>query len=447
MRKPKVGAFTRTPMFRASTRKLESSSMSMRFRSWISSAIAFPFPSIVAGFVSRHTPFPGGCQADLVRLRRGGCPAPRRRIGMAAEPDRSADPFRTEAIDSRRSSRSCRRRLLAEPPAEYLADQTEGRGLTGRADAVALPGSTAEVAAAVAWCYDHDVPIVPRGGGTGFAGGAVPIDGGVVLSLERLIHVRSFEPLLWRIEVEAGLRTAELRRIVRESGLLFPPDPGAAEQSQIGGNIATNAGGAHAFKYGVTGAWVTGLEAVIPPGDVVAVGGPIRKDVAGYDLKSLLIGSERGRPAGRGVLRRLGSGLRCARARARQRVDRCGTRVSGRGHARTRRQRLPRRRSAGGGFPRAGGGGRNGWRSGSTARRAHRRSQRGRARRRQPRGPGRRRALALARRRLDRGRHGSRRQSERGHRGPLRPARRGGRRDGCDRAPPRSRRLQLGTRG
>jgi len=182
--------------------------------------------------------------------------------------------------------------VLAEPPAEYLADQTEGRGLTGRADAVALPGSTAEVAAAVAWCYDHDVPIVPRGGGTGFAGGAVPIDGGVVLSLERLIQVRSFEPLLWRIEVEAGLRTAELRRIVRESGILFPPDPGAAEQSQIGGNIATNAGGPHAFKYGVTGAWVTGLEAVIPPGDVVAVGGPIRKDVAGYDLKSLLVGSE-----------------------------------------------------------------------------------------------------------------------------------------------------------
>jgi glycolate oxidase subunit GlcD len=182
--------------------------------------------------------------------------------------------------------------VLAEPPAEYLSDQTEGRGLTGRADAVALPGSSTDVAAVVAWCYDHDVPIVPRGGGTGFAGGAVPIDGGVVLSLERLTQVRSFKPLLWRLEVEAGVRTAELRRIVRESGLLFPPDPGAAEQSQIGGNIATNAGGPHAFKYGVTGAWVTGLEAVIPPGDVVTVGGPIRKDVAGYDLKSLLIGSE-----------------------------------------------------------------------------------------------------------------------------------------------------------
>jgi FAD/FMN-containing dehydrogenase len=73
---------------------------------------------------------------------------------------------------------------------------------------------------------------------------------------------------------------------------MFPPDPGAAEQSQIGGNIATNAGGPHAFKYGVTGVWVTGLEVVLAPGELVSIGGPVRKDVAGYDLKSLLIGSE-----------------------------------------------------------------------------------------------------------------------------------------------------------
>jgi FAD/FMN-containing dehydrogenase len=120
----------------------------------------------------------------------------------------------------------------------------------------------------------------------------VPLDGGIVLGLERLDHVRSFEPLLWRIEVEAGVTTAAVRRHARENGLMFPPDPGAGEQSQIGGNIATNAGGPHAFKYGTTGAWVTGLEAVVPPGEVVTVGGPVRKDVAGYDLKSLLIGSE-----------------------------------------------------------------------------------------------------------------------------------------------------------
>jgi glycolate dehydrogenase FAD-linked subunit len=181
---------------------------------------------------------------------------------------------------------------IVSPSAAYLTDQTEARGLSGRADAVALPRSSEEVAEVVAWCYAHGVAVVPRGGGTGYAGGAVPLDGGVVLSLERLDRVRSFDPLLWRIEVEAGMRTAEVRRVAREGGLLFAPDPGAAEQSQIGGNIATNAGGPHAYKYGVTGKWVTGLEVVVAPGELVRFGGPLRKDVAGYDLKQLLIGSE-----------------------------------------------------------------------------------------------------------------------------------------------------------
>src|SRR5207248_6748531 len=100
------------------------------------------------------------------------------------------------------------------------------------------------------------------------------------------------DPLLWRIQVEAGVTTARLRQLARENGLYFPPDPGAAEQSQVGGNVATNAGGPHAFKYGVTGAWVTGLDAVVAPGELVAFGGPIRKDVAGYDLRAALVGSE-----------------------------------------------------------------------------------------------------------------------------------------------------------
>ena len=182
--------------------------------------------------------------------------------------------------------------VLPGSSAAHLGDFTEERGVRGRADAVVLPGSAEEVAKVVAWCYERDVPIVPRGGGTGYAGGAVPLQRGVVLALERMRRVRSFEPLVWRIEVEAGLPTAELRRTVRESGLFFPPDPGAAEQSHVGGNIATNAGGPHAFKYGVTGAWVTGLEAVLAPGELVRVGGPVRKDVSGYDLRSLLIGSE-----------------------------------------------------------------------------------------------------------------------------------------------------------
>jgi glycolate oxidase subunit GlcD len=182
--------------------------------------------------------------------------------------------------------------VLPGTTAAYLSDETETRGLRGYADAVCLPSRAEQVASAVTWCYERGIPIVPRGGGTGYAGGAVPVEGGVVVALERMARVRAFDPPLWRIEVEAGVRTADLRRIVRENGLFFPPDPGAAEQSQIGGNVATNAGGPHAFKYGVTGAWVTGLEAVLPPGELVRVGGAIRKDVAGYDLKNLLIGSE-----------------------------------------------------------------------------------------------------------------------------------------------------------
>jgi len=182
--------------------------------------------------------------------------------------------------------------VLPGTTAAYLMDETETRGLHGRAEAVCLPSRPEQVAAVVSWCYERGMPIVPRGGGTGYAGGAVPVDGGVVVALERLGRVRSFDPLLWRIEVDAGVRTSDLRRRVRENGLFFPPDPGAAEQSQVGGNVATNAGGPHTFKYGVTGAWVTGLEVVLPPGDLVRVGGAIRKDVAGYDLKNILIGSE-----------------------------------------------------------------------------------------------------------------------------------------------------------
>ncbi|HEY3759898.1 MAG TPA: FAD-linked oxidase C-terminal domain-containing protein [Solirubrobacteraceae bacterium] len=174
----------------------------------------------------------------------------------------------------------------------YEQDATSARGLRGRADLVVRPGSAAEVAAVLALCYEHETPLIARGGGTGLAGGAVPLQGGVVCSLERLRAIRELEPGLWRMHVEAGLRTREVQRLARENGLCFPPDPGAAEQSQIGGNVATNAGGPHACKYGVTGNWVTGLEAAVAPGELIELGGPYRKDVGGYDLKSLLVGSE-----------------------------------------------------------------------------------------------------------------------------------------------------------
>lgn len=182
--------------------------------------------------------------------------------------------------------------LIGADARRFEHDATAARGLRGRPDAVALPATAGQVAELVAWCCAHDVAIVPRGGGTGLAGGAVPVDGGVVCGLERLDRVRRLEPELWRMEAEAGVLTATIQRLARENGLWFPPDPGAAEESQIGGNVATNAGGPHAFKYGATGAWVTGLEVAVAPGELVTVGGPLRKDVGGYDLKSLFVGSE-----------------------------------------------------------------------------------------------------------------------------------------------------------
>lgn len=180
---------------------------------------------------------------------------------------------------------------ILQTQARYLADMM-GRGLEGTADAVVMPSTVEEVAAVMAWCYENDVPLTARGGGTGLAGGAVPVHGGIVVGFDRLNKVRQFDPLLWRMHVEAGVTTGTVHRLARENGLRFPPDPGAWEMSQIGGNVACNAGGPHAFKYGVTGNWVTGIEAVVPPGEIVRIGGPLRKDVAAYDLKSLLVGSE-----------------------------------------------------------------------------------------------------------------------------------------------------------
>ncbi len=161
------------------------------------------------------------------------------------------------------------------------------------ARALVAPGSAEEAAAVVAWCYARDVPIVAVGGRSGLAGGAAVLDpDAVAVSLHRLRAIRALHPLRWRMHAEAGVTTHHVARIARESGLWLPPDPGAPEQSQLGGMIACNAGGPHSFKYGVTGDWVTGVEAVIAPGELVRVGGPLRKDVAGYDLRGLLIGSE-----------------------------------------------------------------------------------------------------------------------------------------------------------
>lgn len=183
--------------------------------------------------------------------------------------------------------------VVAEPRADALADASAYAGVSGQAAALVRPGHAEEVASVVTWCADRGIPVVPRGGGTGFSGGCVPQDPtSVVVAVDRLDAVRALDPLQWRAHVEAGVTTARLARLARENGLRFPVDPGAAEQSHVGGNIATNAGGPHCFKYGVTRAWVLGVEAVLGNGDLVTVGGSVRKDAAGYDLAGLLCGSE-----------------------------------------------------------------------------------------------------------------------------------------------------------
>lgn len=174
---------------------------------------------------------------------------------------------------------------------DYLHDMTEMQGLGGHADAIVAPASVEDLCRAVRFCCERGVAMVPRGGGSGFAGGAVPL-GGVVISTEQLNIIEPLTPDLWRIKVQSGVTTARIQEAARTNGLYYPPDPGAPEQSQIGGNIACNAGGPHSFKYGVTGDWVTGLDVVIDGGQLLRLGGANRKDVAPYDLAALFTGSE-----------------------------------------------------------------------------------------------------------------------------------------------------------
>jgi glycolate oxidase len=159
-------------------------------------------------------------------------------------------------------------------------------------DLVVLPGSTAEISAIARLCNDARVPIVPRGGGTGYTGGAVPLQGGVVLSLERMNRILEIDEANLIAVVEPNVVTGDLQDAVERVGLFYPPDPASLRQSVIGGNIAECAGGPRAFKYGTTKQYVLGLEAVLPTGEIVETGGKVVKNVVGYDLTHLLVGSE-----------------------------------------------------------------------------------------------------------------------------------------------------------
>lgn len=180
-------------------------------------------------------------------------------------------------------------RVDAEALAVYGADALK-RGHPP--DVAVLPADTAEVAAVVRACVDHGTPFVPRGAGTGYTGGAVPVRGGVVISLERMNRILEIDEDNLVAVVEPCVITGDLQAAVERVGLFYPPDPASLEISSIGGNVGECAGGPRAFKYGTTKQYVLGLEAVLPTGEVVETGGKVVKNVVGYDLTHLLVGSE-----------------------------------------------------------------------------------------------------------------------------------------------------------
>ncbi|MCM3880702.1 MAG: FAD-binding protein [Vicinamibacterales bacterium] len=160
------------------------------------------------------------------------------------------------------------------------------------ADLVVLPGNTEEISQIAALCNQDRVPLVVRGGGTGYTGGAVPLRGGLVLSLERMNRILEIDELNLLARVQPNVITGELQDAVERLGLFYPPDPASLRQSAIGGNVAECAGGPRAFKYGTTKRYVLALEAVLPTGEIIKTGSKAVKNVVGYDLTQLLVGSE-----------------------------------------------------------------------------------------------------------------------------------------------------------
>lgn len=183
--------------------------------------------------------------------------------------------------------------VVATDPAttgNYRFDWSRDTG-AGTPVAVVRAEDAGQVQAAVRWAARHGVPVVPRGAGSGLSGGASAVDGGIVLSLERMRAVEVDLDCQVAV-VEPGAFNAEVKAAAREHGLWYPPDPSSYEICSIGGNVATNAGGLCCVKYGVTTDYVLGLDVVLADGTLVTLGGKRIKDVAGLSLVKLFVGSE-----------------------------------------------------------------------------------------------------------------------------------------------------------
>ncbi|MEX2547710.1 MAG: FAD-linked oxidase C-terminal domain-containing protein [Chloroflexota bacterium] len=162
----------------------------------------------------------------------------------------------------------------------------------GQPIGVCFPSSTSDVQHIVRLCAESAVPIVARGAGTGLSGGAVAVDGGLTVSFMQMNAILEIDPANLTVTTQPGIINADLNRAVAEHGLLYPPDPASFEMCTIGGNLAENSGGLRCVKYGVTRDWVLGLEVVLADGSVIRTGGKNIKDVAGYDLTNVFVGSE-----------------------------------------------------------------------------------------------------------------------------------------------------------
>lgn len=178
-------------------------------------------------------------------------------------------------------------------PVALLPYETDATPLhRGTPDAAVFPAETSEVAAIARYATDHQIPLIARGAGTSLAAGTIAIDDGIVVALTRMNEIIDIDPNEQIVRAQPSVSTAALDTAVASYGLMYPPDPGSRTVSTIGGNIATNAGGLRGLKYGVTGDYVRSLTVVLANGDIIETGTTLKKDVAGYDITSLLVGSE-----------------------------------------------------------------------------------------------------------------------------------------------------------
>ena len=179
---------------------------------------------------------------------------------------------------------------ITQDRSDYASDETED--LFFMPDLVCTPTSTAEVSAILKIAHRFGVPVTPRGAGTGLSGGALPVCGGIVLSLEKMNRILELDTQNLVAVVQPGVVTETFQTEVEKLGLFYPPDPASRGSCMLGGNVAECSGGPRAVKYGVTKDYILGVEAVLPSGQIVRHGGKLLKNVTGYNLTQLLVGSE-----------------------------------------------------------------------------------------------------------------------------------------------------------